>query len=102
VLDTIGGDYTDRSLKVLKRGGTIVCIPSGASEGIDEKAAKSGMKGLRFMVQSNGADMKEIAGMLEKRQIKTLISKEFTLEEIQAAHLQIETGKTRGKIVVVL
>ena len=29
VLDTIGGDNIDRSLKVIKKGGTIISIPSG-------------------------------------------------------------------------
>jgi NADPH:quinone reductase-like Zn-dependent oxidoreductase len=32
VLDSIGGDYIDRSLKVMNDGGTIVCIPSGSNE----------------------------------------------------------------------
>jgi len=102
VLDTIGGDYIDRSLKVLKPGGTIVCIPSGSAENIVEKASESGMKGLKFLVHSNGADMKEIAGLMERGEVKTFILKEFALSEIQDAHLQIETGNTKGKVVVVL
>jgi NADPH:quinone reductase-like Zn-dependent oxidoreductase len=101
VLDTIGGDYIDRSLKILKPGGTIVCIPSGSSENIVEKAARSGMKGLRFMVHSNGAEMKEIAGLLESGEVRPYILKEYAFSEIQDAHLQIETGATRGKIVVI-
>lgn len=100
VLDTIGGDYIDRSLKVLKHGGTIISIPSGASESVKEKAAAAGVTGDTFRVSSDGKDMTEIAGMLEKNIIRSYISKVFAFNEIRAAHLQIETGKTKGKIVV--
>jgi NADPH:quinone reductase-like Zn-dependent oxidoreductase len=100
VLDTIGGEYIDRSLKVLKPGGTIICIPSGASDHLEEKAANAGMKGLRFLVKSNGADLKEVADLLEKGMIRSFVSKVFPFDEIRAAHLQIETGRTKGKIVV--
>lgn len=100
VLDTIGGDYIDRSIKVLKPGGTIICIPSAAAEKLGEKASNAGMTGLHFMVQSDGKNMKEIAGLLEKGLIRSFVSKVFLPDEIQAAHLQIETGKTKGKIVI--
>ncbi len=100
VLDTIGGGYSDRSFKVLKPGGTIICIPSGTSEDITEKAAGKGLKGYHFRVQSDGSHMKEIADLLEKGIVKSCISGIFKFEDIQAAHLQIETGRTRGKIIV--
>jgi len=99
VLDTMGGDYIDRSLKVLKSGGTIISIPSGNSEFVREKAHAKGMNGDTFRVQSDGRNMKEIADLLEKRIVISYISKIFKIEEIQSAHLQIETGKTKGKIV---
>jgi NADPH:quinone reductase-like Zn-dependent oxidoreductase len=100
VLDTIGDGYTDRSFKVLKPGGNIICIPSGTSEDITEKASALGLNGSHFRVQSSGENMKEIAYLLEKGIVKSFISKTFTFNEIHAAHLQIETGRTRGKIVV--
>ena len=102
VLDTMGGDYIDRSLKVLRPGGTIISIPSGASESVRDKALAKGLNGDTFRVQSDGRNMKEIADLLEKRIVISYISKIFKIEEIQSAHLQIETGKTKGKIVVTL
>jgi NADPH:quinone reductase-like Zn-dependent oxidoreductase len=54
------------------------------------------------MVRSNGEDMKQIAKMLEKGKIHSHISKKFSFKDLPKAHQQIETGKTRGKIVVVL
>jgi NADPH:quinone reductase-like Zn-dependent oxidoreductase len=100
VLDMIGGDYTTRSFRVLKPGGTIVCIPSGTSEDISEQAAARGLYGTHFRVRSDGGDMKEISDLLERGVIKPCISGTFTFDEIRPAHLQIETGKTRGKLVI--
>jgi NADPH:quinone reductase-like Zn-dependent oxidoreductase len=100
VLDTIGGENTDRSYLVLKHGGTIICIPSGTSENITEKASALGLHGYHFRVQSDGHDINEVAEFLEKGILKSFVSKTFTFSEIQAAHQQIETGKTKGKIVL--
>jgi NADPH:quinone reductase-like Zn-dependent oxidoreductase len=100
VLDAIGGDYIDRSLKVLRPGGSIISIPSGAAESVAEKAGAKGLNGYRFMVQSNGENMKEISSLLKKGIVKSHIFKTYQFNEIQGAHLQIETKKTRGKIVV--
>jgi NADPH:quinone reductase-like Zn-dependent oxidoreductase len=86
----------------LKHGGTIICIPSGTSENITEKASARGLHGYHFRVLSDGHDMKEIAGLLGKGILKSFVSKTFTFGDIQAAHEQIETGKTKGKIVIAI
>ena len=100
VLDTIGGDYIDRSLKVLGPGGKIISIPSGGSEHVREKAEAMGMTGEPFSVRPNGKNMKEIADLLELGIVKSFVSKTYGFDEVRLAHKQIESGKTKGKIVV--
>ena len=102
VLDAIGGENIDRSLEVTKKGGTVISIPSGLNELVTEKAKEKGINGFFFLVQSNGADMNAIAKLLEQRKIKAHVSASFTFEEMAAAHKQVETGKTRGKVVVTI
>ena len=102
VLDTRGGEYIDRSLEVLKPGGIIISIPSGASESVREKAEARGFKGEPFSVRPNGKNMKEIADLLEQGIIRSFVSKIYDFEDIQSAHRQIETGRTKGKIIVTL
>ena len=46
--------------------------------------------------------MEQIAELLEAGTLKSYIFKEYAFDEIAEAHKQSETGKTRGKIVVVL
>jgi len=100
VLDTIGGENIDQSLKTMKKGGTIVSIPTGANEKVAEKAAAAGMKGLTMSVQSSGEDMEHIAQMLGDGTLKAVVSNVFPFEKMGEAHLQVETHKTRGKTVV--
>jgi NADPH:quinone reductase-like Zn-dependent oxidoreductase len=100
VLDAVGGDYSSRSLSVLKPGGTIITIPSGSSADIEEQARATGRKAYHFLVKSDGQNMKEIADLLEKGIVKSFISVTYPFSEMRAAHLQIETKKTRGKIVL--
>lgn len=77
-------------------------LPSFFEEQIAEKAKARGVNGFYFSVQSNGEDMKQIAGLLEKGIIKSHVSKIFPFEKMADAHLQIETGRTVGKIVVTI
>nr|WP_068890528.1 NADP-dependent oxidoreductase [Pedobacter panaciterrae] len=100
VLDAIGGENIDNSLKVMKKGATIISIPSGQNDAVTEKAAALGMVGYPIMVHSDGKEMKDIAALLESGAIKSHVSQVFEFDQMKAAHLSLETGKTQGKIVV--
>lgn len=102
VLDALGGDNMDRSLKTIKKGGTLICIPTALCQGVVEKSQAKGVNGYSFLVKSNGDDMQQLANMLEKGIIHSHISQIFSFNQMAQAHLQIETGKTRGKIVISL
>ncbi len=102
VLDPIGGDNIDPSLNAVKKGGTVIMLPSFFKEQIAEKAKARGVNGYYFSVQSNGEDMKQLAELLEKGIIKSYVSQVFPFEKMADAHLQIETGRTVGKIVVTI
>lgn len=100
VLDTIGGDNIDRSLEVIKTGGTIISIPSGLNEEVTAKASAKGINGYFILVASNGDDMKQLAILLEKGIIKSHVSQTYAFEQLPEAHSAIESGRTVGKIVI--
>lgn len=100
VLDPIGGENIDRSLQVLKKGGTIISINSGANDQVDEKAKAKGMKGVKMMVQSSGEDMQNLASLLEDGALKPEVSMVFPFQKMKDAHAQVASGKTRGKVIV--
>lgn len=103
VLETIGGDNFVRSLDVLKSTGTIVNLPSGLTDEAKQKAQEKGVNSCFFMmVESNGEDLRQIADLLEKGIINSHISKTYSFDRMAEAHLQIESGRTVGKIVVTI
>lgn len=40
--------------------------------------------------------MKHLAGLLQSGKLRSVVSKTFNLDEMAKAHLEIESGKTRG------
>lgn len=100
VLDPIGGENIEHSLSAVKKDGTVIMLPSVYKDMLAEKTKEKGVNGLFFSVSSNGDDMKKIAGLLQKGIIRSYVSQTFSFDQIKEAHQQIETGKTKGKIVV--
>ena len=52
------------------------------------------------MLNSNGARLQQMAGLVDEGKLKVIIEKEFPLTEIQAAHELSEGGHSVGKIIV--
>jgi NADPH:quinone reductase-like Zn-dependent oxidoreductase len=101
VLDPIGRENVDRSIAVTKSGGTVIVLPSGSLT--QEKIQKAKQKNVAcyfFVVTSNANDIRTVASLLERGIIRSHISQTFSFDNIGEAHLQIESGRTRGKIVV--
>ena len=102
VLDLIGGDYIDRSLKSLKEGGVLISIPSATNAEVEDKAEKARCIGIRFSLKNNKKDMQAIADLLKSGELKPYISKRFALDQIREAHKDLEKGHTKGKIVITM
>ncbi|HKO79418.1 MAG TPA: NADP-dependent oxidoreductase [Chitinophagaceae bacterium] len=102
VLDPIGDKNIDPSLNAVKKGGTVITLPSFFKELIAEKSKEKGVNGYYFSVQSNGEDMKKLSELLANGIIRSHVSRTFPLYKITEAHSQIESGRTVGKIVVTI
>jgi NADPH:quinone reductase-like Zn-dependent oxidoreductase len=100
VLDSIPGDHLLRSIKAVKKYGKVISIKSYFEGLIAEKAREKELFTIRMMVQSNGEDMKQIAKLLAEGKIRSHVSYKFPFRDLPKAHLQVETGRTTGKIVV--
>jgi NADPH:quinone reductase-like Zn-dependent oxidoreductase len=103
VVESIGGANFQKSVKVLKPFGTIVALNSGYTNEDEQKAKEKQLHACYFMaVYSSKKDMAIIASFLERGIIKPHVSHVFDFDEMAQAHLQIETGRTIGKVVVTL
>lgn len=102
VLDTIGGDTSLRSLRVLRPGGVVVSILPVGSDEFYEEAERLGVRAVRMLVDADRADMREIAGLVESGKLRATIARTFPLAEAAEAHALGETGRTTGKLVLVV
>jgi NADPH:quinone reductase-like Zn-dependent oxidoreductase len=97
VLDCVGGDISERSAKVLKPGGFLSWIAGGLSK---ERIAELGIRAGGILVHVDGEELAAIGTLIDTGYIKPFVEQVFPLSEAPKAHEAIETGRTRGKIVL--
>ncbi len=103
VFDMFNGDVLLNSVKVVKNGGSIISLPSPEfSKDITTLAKERNVDVQSLMVHSNGKDMMTLAYMLENGSLKPHVSKSFPFDKMGDAHLQLESGRTVGKVVVTI
>ena len=101
VLDGMGGDILEKSIRVLTDGGKVVSLPSPQfSDDLLEIAHAKNVEPEFVLVTSNGDDMNELKEQLATGQLKPHVSKIFPFDELPDAHLHIEAGRTVGKIII--
>jgi NADPH:quinone reductase-like Zn-dependent oxidoreductase len=101
VLDTIAGDYEDRSLRVLRPGGLLVSVanPFGAEE-LAAKAKAAGVRAAALMVEPDYAALQELAALAERGALRPIVAGTFPLADAAQAHEVGERNQTTGKLVL--
>lgn len=121
VLDTQGGNILEKSLNVLKRGGRVISIsgpPDHAfaeainanwflkfiipllSWSIRNKAKKRGVTYSFLFMKPNGHQLSQISELVEAGKIKPVVDTEYAFSQINEALQYVNTGRTKGKVVV--
>jgi NADPH:quinone reductase-like Zn-dependent oxidoreductase len=103
VFDCIGGDNTAQGVIAVKDGGKVVTIANGGAV-TDLCAAKENgsATGIGYLVQPNKEQLTEIAGLIDGGKMPATKVTEMALDDIVAAHQASETGRTHGKIVLIV
>lgn len=101
VLDTIGGETLQRSLNVIKPGGTLVTLlflpPS------QQAAQERGiclMRHTAIQPFPSSQLLQTIAQLIVEGQVKVALGKVFSLHEASQAHALSQSGHGRGRIVL--
>ncbi|AQT78876.1 NADPH:quinone reductase [Mycolicibacterium litorale] len=98
VFDTLGGPATARFLRALHRGGALFPVFPGFAAAAE--AQERGVTVSMTQVRSNGAQLAELAGLLDDGTVRVAIDSSFPLADAAAAHQRAEQGHIRGKIVL--
>jgi alcohol dehydrogenase len=120
VFDTLGGEFTLDAFKVARRGGSVVSIVGppdrqfgdqmGAnwivravmrfmSRRVFAASRETGIAYYRFLTESNGAQLADIAKLVDGGHIKPVIDQVFPFENLHDAFQRLASGRARGKIV---
>ena len=90
-----------QSIQTLRDGGRLISLQNFlASEELQQAIRAKNLFALRMSVTSNGHDMQQIAQLLASGHLRSVIAAEYAFSELPQAHTQIETGKTKGKIII--
>ena len=97
VLDMVGGATRERSWGCLKKGGILVSIVGPPDQKV---AAEHGVRAVGILVKPDGAELGEIAQLIDKGRIKPAPTRVMPLTDAAKAQEQAATRHTRGKIVL--
>ncbi|MBR0641998.1 NADP-dependent oxidoreductase [Plastoroseomonas hellenica] len=121
VLNSLGKDTLEKSLRVLKPGGTLISISgppdpdfarqSGSdwplrqvmrllSFGIRRKSKRRGISYSFLFMRANGGQLGKITSLIEAGAIRPVIDRVFPFEKTNEALDYVGTGRARGKVVV--
>ena len=95
-IDTYGGDYVELALNELgvepSRVDTIVRF---------DAVEKFGIKAEGNAVGASAATLAELAGLIAAGDLEVPIAATYPLDQVREAYTQLESGHTRGKIVLI-
>jgi NADPH:quinone reductase-like Zn-dependent oxidoreductase len=121
VLDSQGGVTQKKSLGVLKPGGKVIGIagppdPDFAkargvnplvglvmrmlSYGIRKKARAAGVGYSFLYMRASGEQLRQIAALIDAGAIRPVVDRVFPFEQAREALAYVETGRSKGKVVI--
>ena len=94
VLDAVGGDNIDAYQGVLAEGARIVAVAGLPLEVRDDLSATA------IRCQPSGEDLSELARLLADGHLSAAVQEVFPLARVADAHVLLEGGHVRGKLVI--
>jgi NADPH:quinone reductase-like Zn-dependent oxidoreductase len=96
VFDVAGHDLRAAAYATVAPGGRFIGLPSGTTG----DPAPDSILTPRVFVAPDGLELQLLTGTIERGMMRPHVSQTFPLERADEAHRQIESGSTRGKIVL--
>lgn len=100
VLDPVGGDYVERSLRTLRDGGILITLPGSPPEQALTQAASRCQRAVWLLVEPDPAGLRALTALVEAGGLRPLIDRVFPIDQAAAAHRYGEAGGATGKIVL--
>jgi len=104
VIESVGGDYINRSLAALRLGGRLVSFgrSSGPEAQIDVGTLFWNQLTLLGTTMGSPADFEEMLAFVARHQIKPVIDSVRPVEEVGAAFRHLDAARQIGKVVLAI
>jgi len=98
VIDTVGGNVTEKSCKVLKPHGILISLTAPIAKGLEERY---GVKAIFFLAEVTTARLREITGLFVDGKLITQVGTILPLDDVRKTHEMLAgSPHKRGKIVL--
>lgn len=100
LFDLVGGTSGCSLLSHVKSGGRVVTVPTITADEVIAAAQVLGLTATGMLKYNDIEQLEQLVQAVAEGRLKVEISQVYPLAEGAAAHRQIETGHTRGKILL--
>jgi len=97
VIDPVGGTTTARSWPTLRSGGILVAIAAEPDPG---QGGRGDVRSVFFVVAPDGGQLRELAGLIGKGQLRPVVSTVFDLDALPEAFRAGRAGRAPGKVII--
>lgn len=100
LLDLVGGESGLGLLVQVKAAGRVVTVPTNTAESVIAAAESQGLSATGMLKHNDNQQLANLMQAVVDKKLRVEISHVYPLSEGELAHRQIETGHTRGKILL--
>jgi NADPH2:quinone reductase len=109
VIDTLGGENLGKSFTQIATHGTVVTIAARTTADCGPLHAKAATLHVVFMLlplltgkgrEEHGRILRDLSSLVEAERVRPLISEQFPIPDVAAAHESLEEGRHIGKIAL--
>ncbi|CAK6714207.1 NADPH:quinone reductase [Vibrio harveyi] len=100
LIDLVGGDAALDALKCLTDNARVITVPTITAELICEKAKLLGFEASGMLVEPDREQLDTLLYMVGVGLLKTEVQHVYPMTDVIEAHKQVESGRTRGKILL--
>ena len=100
IADLVGADMAVRSLDWLRIGGRLASVSSLTGDfdaAIDKNLTIHGV-----LVRPDAARLRALAALIDTGSLRPVVTREYRLEQVTAAHRELERRHTSGKLVLAI
>lgn len=97
VIDPVGGAAMERSWQLLRPGGILVAIAEPLS---GDHGGRNDVRGVYFVVRPDGGQLRELAALIDKGQLRPMVSEVFELSALTDAFRAQRNRRAPGKVVL--